>query len=80
MLKEFNNTSTDLKFKRKNMISDYRDDNYTTIDDIEYIFGDIDSYYQPILASSLFNNGYQRYHFRGDRNRNMYFNFDKIRA
>ena len=82
MLKEFNNTSTDLKFKRKNMISDYRDDNYTNIDDIEYIFGDIDSYYQPILASSLFNNGYQRYHFRGDRNRNMSLitYFDKIRA
>ena len=82
MLKEFDNTSTDLKFKRKNMISDYRDDNYTNIDDIEYIFGDIDSYYQPILASSLFNNGHQRYHFRGDRNRNMSLitYFDKIRA
>ena len=82
MLKELNNTSTDLKCKRKNMISDYRDDNYTNIDDIEYIFSDIDSYYQPILASSLFNNGYQRYHFRGDRNRNMSLitYFDKIRA
>ena len=82
MLKELNNTSTDLKFKRKNIISDYRDDNYTNIDDIEYIFSDIDSYYQPILASSLFNNGYQRYHFRGDRNRNMSLitYFDKIRA
>ena len=60
------------------MISDYRDDNYANIDDIEYIFGDIDNYYQPILTSSLFNNGYQRYHFRGDPMRNMsviaYFN------
>ena len=82
MLKELNNTSTDLKCKRKNIISDYRDDNYTNIDNIEYIFSDIDSYYQPILASSLFNNGYQRYHFRGDRNRNMSLitYFDKIRA
>ena len=35
------------------MISDYKDDNYTNIDDIEYIFGDIDNYYQPILASSF---------------------------
>ena len=35
------------------MISDYRDNNYANIDDIEYIFGDIDNYYQPILASSL---------------------------
>ena len=62
------------------MISDYRDNNYANIDDIEYIFGDIDNYYQPILASSLFNNGYQRYYFRGDPNRNMSVitYFDKI--
>ena len=62
------------------MISDYRDDNYANIDDIEYVFGDIDNYYQPILASSLFNNGYQRYHFRGDPNRDMSVitYFDKI--
>ena len=53
ILKELNSISTDLKFKRKNMISDYKDDNYTNIDDIEYIFGDIDNYYQPILASSF---------------------------
>ena len=66
LLKEINSISVDLKFERKKMISDYRDDNYANIDDIEYIFGDIDNYYQPILTSSLFNNGYQRYHFRGD--------------
>ena len=40
------------------MISDYRDDNYANIDDIEYMFSDIDKYYQPILTSSLFNNRY----------------------
>ena len=82
MLKELNSISTDLKFKRKNMISDYRDNNYANIEDIEYIFGDTDSYYQPVLASSLFNNGYQRYHFRGDPNRNMSVitYFHKIRA
>ena len=80
LLKELNSVSTDLKFKRKNMISDYRDDNYANIDDIEYIFGDIDNYYQPILTSSLFNNSYQRYHVRGDPDRNMSLNtyFDKI--
>ena len=62
------------------MIIDYRDDNYTNIDDIEYVFGDIDNYYLPILASSLFNNSYQRYQFRGDPNRNMSVitYFDKI--
>ena len=62
------------------MISDYRDNNYANIDDIEYIFGDIDNYYQPILANFLFNNVYQRYHFRGhpDQNMSVITYFDKI--
>ena len=37
------------------MMSDYRDDNYANIDDIEYIFGDIDNYYAPVLTSLLFD-------------------------
>ena len=41
------------------------------IDDIEYILGDIDDYYAPILTSSMFNKGYRRYHFRGDETRSM---------
>ena len=53
------------------MISDYRDDNYANINDIEYIFGDIDDYYRPVLTGLLFDGGYQRYHFRGDKLRNM---------
>ena len=32
------------------MKSDYRDDNYANINDIEYILGDIDDYYAPILT------------------------------
>ena len=71
MLKDLNSISSDLKFVQKNMISDFRDDNYANIDDIEYMFGDIDNYYAPILTSSLFDNGYQRYHFRGDILHNM---------
>ena len=51
------------------MKSDYRDDNYANIDDIEYVFSDIDDYYAAILTSSMFNKGYQRYHFRGDETR-----------
>ena len=80
ILKELNSISVDLKFERKKMKSDYRDDNYVNIEDIEYNFGDIDNYYQPILTSSLFNNSYQRYHVRGDPDRNMSLNtyFDKI--
>ena len=72
LLKELNSISIDLKFIYKNMISDYRDDNYANINDIEYIFGDIDDYYTPVLTSSVFQRygGYQRYHFRGDKLRN----------
>ena len=50
LLKELNSISSDLKFIQKNMMSDYRDDNYANIDDIEYIFGDIDNYYLPIFC------------------------------
>ena len=71
LIKELNSMSTNLKFMQRRLISDYRDENYANIDDIEYIFGDIDSYYAPILTSSLFDKGYQRYHFRGDKMRNM---------
>ena len=80
LLKELNSISSDLKFVQKHMISDYRDENYANIDDIEYIFGDIDNYYAPILTSSLFNEGYQRYHFRGDKmcNKSVKSYFDKI--
>ena len=82
LIKELNSMSTNLKFMQRRLISDYRDENYANIDDIEYIFGDIDSYYAPILTSSLFDKGYQRYHFRGDKMRNMSVKsyFDKIMA
>ena len=71
MLKELDSISTNLKFAQRRMISDYRDENYANIEDIEYILGDIDNCYAPILTSSLFDKGYQRYHFRGDKKRNM---------
>ena len=50
MLKELNSVISDLKYKQKHMKSDYRDDNYANINDIEYILGDIDDYYAPILS------------------------------
>ena len=71
LLKELNSVISDLKYKEKHMESDYRDDNYANIDDIEYILGDIDDYYRPILTSSMFNKGYQRYHIRGDETHSM---------
>ena len=80
LLKELNSISATLKFIQKNVLSDYRDANYANIDDIEYIFGDIDNYYALMLTSSLFNKCYQWYHFRGDKMHNMSVKsyFDKI--
>ena len=74
LLKELNSIYIGLKFIYKNMISGYRDHNYANINDIEYLFGDIDDYYRPVLTSSLFDSGYRRYHFRGDKLRNMSVN------
>ena len=71
LLKELNSIISELKYKQKHMKSDYRDDNYANIDDIEYILGDIDYYDRPILTSSMFNKGYQRYHIRGDETLSM---------
>ena len=51
LLKELNSIISELKYKQKHMKSDYRDDNYANIDDIEYILGDIDYYDRPILTS-----------------------------
>ena len=71
LLKELNSISIDLKIAYNNMISDYRDDSYANINDIGYIFGDINDYYTPVLTSSLFDGGYQRFHFRGDKLHNV---------
>ena len=71
LLKESDSIIVSLKFDTRRMKSDYRDDNYANIDDVEYVFSDIDDYYTPILTSSMFNKGYERYHFRGDETRSM---------
>ena len=53
------------------MISDYRDDNYVNLQDIEYMLGDLDDYYKPILVQGIFNDNYQRYNCRGYPTREM---------
>ena len=62
------------------MISDYRDDNYANLQDIEYLFDELDDYYKPILVQGLYNNSYQRYYCRGDPTRQLSINtyLDKI--
>ena len=59
LLNELTEISNNLKFERKNMISDYRDDNYVNLQDIEYMLDDLDDYYKPILVQGLFNDNYQ---------------------
>ena len=71
LLNRLHKISTSLVFKKKNMINEYRDDNYANIQDIEYMFNDLDDYYKPILAQGLFNDNYQRYYCRGDQTRQM---------
>ena len=39
--------------------------------DLEYIFGDPDDYYKPILAKDSFNGNHQMYSRRGDKDRYM---------
>ena len=67
--KELSERSTNLKYKRQYIPTDYRDNNYTHLQDIEYMFNSLDDYYKPILAQKVFNNYYQRYYIRGDKTR-----------
>ena len=53
------------------MISDYKDNNYANLQDIEHMFSDLDDYYKPILVQGLFNDNYQRYNCREDITREM---------
>ena len=71
LLKELESIFIDLKFIEKHMVSDFRDDNYANIADIVYMFGDINDDYKSILVNTVFDGGYQRYHIRGDKNRDM---------
>lgn len=71
LLKELEGIFIDLKFIENHMVSDFRDDSYANIADIAYIFGDIDDYYKSMLVNTVFDGGYQRYHIRCDKNRDM---------
>lgn len=71
LLNKLNSMLVHYKFAIKHIKRGYQNDNYANVDDIEYILGDIDDYYTPILTSFVFNNGCKRYHFRGDKQRIM---------
>ena len=81
LLKELNKIWLDLEYKRKYISSAYDSDDYYGLKGLEYIFGDLDDYYKPILAKESFNSNYQLYTCRDDKNRNMDINMylDKFR-
>ena len=81
LLKKLNKISLDLEYERKYISSAYDSDDYYKLKALEYLFGDLDDYYKPILAKESFNSNYQLYTCRGDKNRNMDINMylDKIR-
>ena len=53
------------------MDSAYDNSNYYGLNDLEYMFGDLDDYYMPILAKESFNGNYGFYTCRGDKDRDI---------
>ena len=53
--------------------SDYDDQNYFGIKDIENLFDNIsnDDYYKPIILKRSFKNNYEYYEIRGDRDKKL---------
>ena len=71
LLNQLSKISLDLHYKRKHLDSAYDDSNYYGLKDLEYIFGDLDDYYKPILAKESSDGNYQLYTCRADRDRDM---------
>ena len=61
----------DLQFKRKHVNSAFDSSSYYGLKDLEYIFGDLDDYYKPILAKDNFEGNYQMYSCRGEKDRTI---------
>ena len=59
--------------KEEHKYSDYDDMDNFGLRDIENLFHNIDDsdYYKPALVKSSFNNNYEEYEMRGDRNKNL---------
>ena len=52
----------------------YLDTYYDGLNDIGNLFGITDDYYKPILSQQSFDDNYQRYTCRGDKNKKLSFN------
>ena len=60
----------DLHYKRKHVNSAFFDDYYYQgLKNFEYMFGDLDDYYKPILAGGNSEGTYQFYTCRGDKDK-----------
>ena len=66
------NLKRELENKQKYHSSDYHDQNYYGIKDIEHFFNEtIDDYYKPILVRFAFENNFEEYEIRGDKHKNL---------
>ena len=71
IFEELTTISNDLQFKRKHINSAFDSSSYYGLKDLEYILGDLDDYYKPILAKDSFNGNHQMYSCRGDKDSYM---------
>ena len=71
IFEELTTISNDLQFKRKHINSAFDSSSYYGLKDLEYIFGDLDDYYKPILAKDSFNGNHQMSSCRGDKDSYM---------
>ena len=61
-----------LENKQKYHSSDHHDQNYYDIKDIEHLFNEtVDDYYKPILVRFAFDNNFEEYEIRGDKDKNL---------
>ena len=72
-IKKLINLANVLDKKETHKYSDYDNLDYFGIKDIINLFDDIDDddYYEPILVKSPFNNKYEQYEIRGDKNKTL---------
>ena len=60
-----------LQTLKKYRCTDFNDRYYLGIKDIEYLFGDLNDYYRPILAKQSFGGDYEFYTCRGDKDKKL---------
>ena len=81
LLEELNNILFDLEFKKKHINNAFNSSSSYGLKNLEYIFGNLDDYYMPILAKESFDGNYEMYTCRGDKERMYITNYlEKIKS